>query len=57
MAARVPDMFHNFWLVKNHKITNNSATIVAITDWESSEFQKCFDVAVTKFKNNQILSN
>jgi hypothetical protein len=25
-AALVPDMFCNFYLVKNHKIANNSAT-------------------------------
>ncbi len=26
MAAWVPGMFYNFYVVKNHKITNNSAT-------------------------------
>jgi len=25
VAASVPDMFYNFYLVKNHKIVNNSA--------------------------------
>ncbi len=28
-AALVPDMFCNFYLVKNHKIANNSATTEA----------------------------
>ena len=29
VAALVPDMVCNFYLVKNHKIANNSATIEA----------------------------
>jgi hypothetical protein len=29
VAALVPDMFHNFYFVKNHKIANNSATTEA----------------------------
>ncbi len=29
VAPWVPDMFCNFYLVKNHKITNNSATTEA----------------------------
>jgi hypothetical protein len=29
VAALVPDMFCNFYLVKYHKITNNSASTVA----------------------------
>jgi hypothetical protein len=29
VAALVPDMFCNFYLVKNHKIANNSATTEA----------------------------
>jgi hypothetical protein len=29
VAASVPDMFCNFYLVKNHKIANNSATAEA----------------------------
>jgi hypothetical protein len=28
-AAWVPDMFHNFYLVKNHKIAKNSAATKA----------------------------
>jgi hypothetical protein len=29
VAASVPDMFCNLYLVKNHKIANNTATIEA----------------------------
>jgi hypothetical protein len=29
VAAMVPDMFCNFYVVKNHKTTNNSATTEA----------------------------
>jgi len=29
VAARVPDILCNFYLVKNHKIANNSATTEA----------------------------
>jgi hypothetical protein len=29
VAALIPDMFSNFYLVKNHKIVNNSATTEA----------------------------
>jgi hypothetical protein len=48
--------------VKNCKIAKNSTTINArekiSTDLESLEFQKNFDVCLTKFKkNNQILLN
>ncbi len=42
VAAFIPDMFWNFYLVKNHKIANNSATIEArekiSTCLESLEF-------------------
>jgi hypothetical protein len=42
VAALVPDMFYNFYLVKNNKIANNSATIEArekiSTYLESLEF-------------------
>jgi len=44
VAAWVPDMLCNFYLAKNHKITNNSTTIKAIekinTDLEFLEFKK-----------------
>jgi hypothetical protein len=42
VAAWFPDMFCNFYLAKNHKITNNSTTTKARerirTDLESVEF-------------------
>ncbi len=42
VGALVLDMFYNFYLMKNHKIANNSATTRAIekidTDLESLEF-------------------
>ncbi len=59
MAALVPDMFCNFYLVKHYKIANNSAAIEArekiSTDLKSLEFYKNFDVCLTKFENYQIL--
>jgi hypothetical protein len=61
VAAWFPDMFCNFYLVKNNKIAKNSTTTKArekiITDLESLEFYKFFDVCFTKVKNNQILLN
>jgi hypothetical protein len=55
------DMFCNFYLVKNHKISKNSTTAKArekiSTDLESLEFYKFFDACFTKFKKNQILLN
>ena len=42
VAAWVPDVFHNFYLVKNHKIAYNPTTTDArekvSTDLESLEF-------------------
>ncbi len=56
MAAWVPDMFCNFYLVKNYKIDNNSVTTEArenlSTDLESLEFEKVFDACLTKFENH-----
>ncbi len=61
VAAWVPVMFCNFCWVKNHKIIYYSANTEAgekiSTDLESLEFQKFFDVFLTKLKNNQILLN
>ncbi len=61
VAVLVPDMFCNFYLVKNHKITNKSATTEATekisTYFESIEFQNFFDVCLTKFENFQVLLN
>jgi hypothetical protein len=61
-AALVPDMFCNFYFVKNYKIADNSATTEArekiSTDLlESLEFKKYFDVCLVKFENYQILLN
>jgi hypothetical protein len=60
VAAWFPDMFCNFYLVKNHKIVKNSTITKArekiSTDLESLEF-KTIEVCLTKFKNNQISLN
>ncbi len=60
-ATLVPDMFGNFYFVKNHTIGNNSTTTKArekiSTDLESLEIQKFFDVCLTKFENNLLLLN
>jgi hypothetical protein len=51
----------NFYLLKNHKIANNSTNaksrVKIIKDSESLEFFKLFGGCSTKFKNNQILLN
>jgi len=61
VAALVPDMFCNFYLAKNHKIANNSATTEArekiSTDLESLEFKSFFDAYLTKFKKLPIFLN
>ncbi len=61
MAACVSDMFWNIYLVKIHKIANNSATAEArekiSTDFESVEFYIIFDMCLTKFENYQIPLN
>ena len=58
MAALVPVMFCNFYLVKNHKNAKNSAATKAkekiSTDLELL-ILGFFDVCLTKFKNKQIL--
>jgi hypothetical protein len=52
VAALVPGIFCNFYLVKNHTIANNSATAKArekiTTHWEPIYF---YDGCLTKFKN------
>jgi hypothetical protein len=57
LAAWVPDMLCNFYLVKNHKIAKNSKTTNArkkmSTDLELLDFFSC----MTNFKNNPILLN
>ncbi len=61
VTAWFPDMFCNFYLVKNHKIDKNSTTTKAreqiSTHLESLEFSKKIYACLTKFKNNQILLN
>jgi hypothetical protein len=55
VAAWAPDMFLNFYSVKNHKIVNNSPTTEAReklpTDLESSELLKLFDLRLTKLES------
>jgi hypothetical protein len=57
VAGLVPDMFGNFYLVKNHKIVKISTTACGrekiSEDLESLEVWRIFD----KFKNNKILLN
>ncbi len=59
MAAWFPVLYCNFYLVKNHKIAENSTTTKArekiSADLETLQFQKFFAVCLTKFKNKQIL--
>jgi hypothetical protein len=59
VAALVPDMFCNFYIVKNHKNAYNSAIAESrekiSTYLESLEFQKFFGVCLTKFENKQLL--
>jgi hypothetical protein len=61
VAAWVPDMFCDIYLVKGHKIANNSATTETrekiITYLESVEFGKLFYICWTNFENYQILIN
>ncbi len=61
MVAWIPDMFCNIYLVKSHKIANNSATTEArekiSTVLESVEFYNFLNICLTKFENYQILLN
>ncbi len=61
MAAWIPDMFCDIYLVKGRKIANNSAITETrekiITYLESVEFWKLFDICLTNFENYQILIN
>ncbi len=61
MEAQVPNMFCNFYLVKNHKIANNSTTTKArakiSTDLESLKFYNKKLMGFTKFKHIEILLN
>jgi hypothetical protein len=58
VAVLVPDMFCNFYFVKNHKIANNLATTEAgeiISTFGTLRILEFFDVCLTKFENYQIL--
>ncbi len=61
MAALGPAMLCNFYLVKIHKISDNSATTEGrdkiSTYLESLEFWTFFDACLTKLDNYQILLN
>jgi hypothetical protein len=58
VAAWVPEMFENFYLLKNHKTANNSTATEAreklSTYLGSLILEICF-AGFTKFKNYQIL--
>jgi hypothetical protein len=55
VAAWVPDLLCNFYLVKSHKIANNSATTEGRE--KISTDLKFFGICLTKFENYQILPN
>ena len=59
LAAWFPDMFCNFYVMKNYKIAENSTPTKARENisTESLEFQKNLDVCWTKFKDNQTFLN
>jgi hypothetical protein len=58
LAALFPDMFCNFYAVKNQKIAKNSTTIKAREKISAAlELIYFFGICLTKFKNNQILLN
>ena len=60
VAAWVPYMFCNFYLVKNRKIDNNLTTTKArkiSTGFKSVEFWNFFDVCLTKLRNNHTSCN
>ncbi len=58
MAALVTAMLCDFYLVKNNKIAQNSATTEAREKISTYlEFLEFFDAYLTKFENYQILLN
>jgi len=59
VAALVPNMLCNFYLVKNHKIASNSATTEAREKKHIFGILKIFVfyICLTKFRNNRILLN
>jgi hypothetical protein len=60
VAAWVSAMFGNFYLVKNYKIADYSATTKSSEkiseDFKSLEFYKFFNACLTKFKNPQFFN-
>jgi len=56
VAAWVPNMFNNFYSVKNHKIANNSK-IEITTDMETLKFYAFCGAYLTNFINKQISFN
>jgi hypothetical protein len=51
VAAWFPDMFWNFYFVKNHKIAKKTQSGEKMsTDYESLKFKEFFDACLTKFK-------
>jgi hypothetical protein len=58
VAAWVPDMFCNFYLVKSYKISNNSATTEAreriYRRFGISRILEILKIGLTKFENYQI---
>jgi hypothetical protein len=60
VAAWFPDMFCNFYVVKNHKIAKNSAMTKAGEKkhrFGILRILEFFDVRLTKFRSNKILLN
>jgi hypothetical protein len=61
VAAWVPDLVCDFYLMKNHKFADNVTTTKAgekiSTDLASLELFKYIDVGLATFENNQILRN
>ncbi len=61
VVACLPNMFCNFYLTENHKITHNSTTIKVrekiSTDLESLHFKENSDMCLTRFITNQIVLN
>jgi hypothetical protein len=57
MVAWVPDMFSNFYLVKNYKIENNSTVSEARVKIRKNWVLEVFGVSSTKLKKHQVLQN
>jgi hypothetical protein len=55
VAAWFPDMFCNFYLVKNNKIAENSTTTKAREKISTDLVLEFFYACLTRFKDDQIL--